>query len=198
MARYGIALGGNKRNWPMWDNLYASGNTAGDIKYAAHLKVRDYVLPLEFDGQDCDWQAYVEQEVAGGMFTVGDVVDTHWINEGTHINRVVLHNKRAVPGLTLDAQFFDTAGVAVGPVIALNLATEGFTGLGGPGNNIAMPKNGSLQIKITAGVLEDACFGLYVDLVDFKSQHPCVCPVEKCDVPDPTPECFDGRGNTCV
>jgi hypothetical protein len=76
MARYGIALGGNKRNWPMWDNLYASGNTAGDIKYAAHLKVRDYVLPLEFDGQDCDWQAYVEQEVNGGAFVIGDVIAT--------------------------------------------------------------------------------------------------------------------------
>jgi hypothetical protein len=103
---------------------------------------------------------------------------------------VVLHNKRAVAGLTLDAQFFDTAGAAVGPVIPLVLAAEGFTGLGGVGDNIAMPKNGSLQIKITGGKLEDACFGLYVDLVDFKSQHACVCPQEKCDVPDPVPECF--------
>lgn len=189
MAHYSVALGGNKRNFPGWDNLYASGNTAGDIRYTPHHAVRQFVLPMDFDGTAGDWNAYMRMELPTGKFEVGDTVSWYWINEGTEVKRFVIHNKTAAAGVTVQFQLRDAAGAAVGAPITAALSATGFINLGTAVDE-AMPTNGTVEMKLVAGDLRLACFSTFIELTDFRSAKGCNCAPIICDTPDPEPICF--------
>lgn len=189
MAHYSVALGGNKRNFPGWDNLYASGNTKGDIRYTPHHAVRQFVLPMDFDGTAGDWVAYFNMELPTGKPEVGDTFDWYWINEGTEVKRFVIHNKRAAAGVEVEFQMFDDAGAPVGAAIAADLSTVGFINLGTAVDE-GMPTNGTVQMKVVAGDLREACFSTFVELTDFRSAKGCTCAPIICDVELPDPSCF--------
>ena len=191
MAHYGIALGGNKRNFPGWDNLYASGNTAGDIKYSGHMMVRHKAPVFDFDGTSSQWQSYFKMETPNQKYLVGDFVDVHWINQGTHINRIVVQNKTAASaGTAIKVRVRDSAGAVVGPVMTVDLTVVGYTGLGGANIDVAMPLNGAVEIELTGGDLTTACFAIGVDLVTFASATQCGCIAVPCDSPAPAAQCF--------
>jgi hypothetical protein len=189
MAHYSVALGGNKRNFPGWDNLYASGNTAGDIRYTPHHAVRQFVLPMDFDGSAGDWNAYMRMELPTGKFEVGDTVSWYWINEGTEVKRFVIHNKTAAPGVKVEFQLRDKTGAAVGAPIVADLATAGFINLGEAVDE-AMLTNGTVEMKLVSGDLRTACFSTFIELTDFRSAKGCNCAPIICDTPDPEPICF--------
>jgi len=189
MAHYSVALGGNKRNFPGWDNLYASGNTVGDIRYTPHHAVREFVLPMDFDGSAGDWNAYFNMELPTGKPEVGDTFDWYWLNEGTEVNRFVIHNKTAAPGVQVSFQMYDSLGVAVGPAIPADLSTPGFINLGVP-LDVAMPLNGTVRMTVVAGDLRLACFSTFIELTDFRSAKGCNCAPIVCDTPVPEPLCF--------
>lgn len=200
MAYYGIALGGNKRNWAFWDNFYASANTAGNIDYAAHLKTRHKGLPFKFDGCNEDWQNYFSQEMPTGEPVVGDVFATHWINAGTDVSKLIVHIKRAAPaGTVITVGVRDATGATIGTDVDVPLDTPGYIKV--PVDEL-LQTNGTVQMIYTAagtsvgvpaaspGGLDMACFAIFADLFNGHDEAPCVCCVPKCDVPTPTPECF--------
>lgn len=190
MAHYSVALGGNKRNFPGWDNLYASGNTRGDIRYTPHHAVRQFVLPMDFDGAAYDWNSYFKMELATGKPEVDDTFDWYWINEGTEVKRFVIHNKTAAAGVEVEFQMFDDTGATVGPAIAADLSVIGFINLAEP-VDVGMPTNGTMTMKVVAGDLRLACFTTNIELTDFRSAKGCNCAPIVCDVPDPDPLCFN-------
>lgn len=189
MAHYSVALGGNKRNFPGWDNLYASGNTAGDIRYTPHHAVRQFVLPMDFDGSAGDWNAYFKMELPTGKPEVGDTFDWYWLNEGTEVKRFVIHNKKAAAGVTVQFQMYDSTGATVGAPIVGDLADVGFINLAAAIDE-AMPLNGTMRMKVVGGDLRLACFSTFIELTDFRSAKGCGCAPIVCDTPDPEPICF--------
>jgi hypothetical protein len=188
MAHYSVAVGGNKRHFA-WDNLYASGNTAGDIRYTPHHAVRQFVLPMDFNGTNQDWQAYFNMEVANGTPLVGDTFDWYWLNNGTEVKRLVVHNRRAAPGVAVAFTIRDAAGAVVGAPIAADLSVEGYINLG-VAVDAAMPTNGTVQMEVVAGDIRGACFSTFVELTDFHSDKHCGCAPVACDTPMPEPVCF--------
>jgi hypothetical protein len=190
MAHYSVALGGDKRNFPGWDNLYASGNTKGDIRYTPHHAVRQFVLPMDFDGARYDWQSYFKMELATGKPEEGDTFDWYWLNEGTEVKRFVIHNKVAAEGVEVEFQMYDNAGAPVGAAIAADLSEVAFINLG-EAVDTAMPTNGTVQMKVVAGDLRTACFSTFIELTDFRSAKACSCAPIICDVELPDPGCFN-------
>jgi hypothetical protein len=186
MARYGIAQGGDKRNFPQWDNLYSSARH-GFIHYASHLMTRHKVIPLNFDGAHGTWTNYFKQEVAGGFPQVNDEFDVLWLNAGSHMSRIAIHNKNAAAGVTATVRIEDTAGVVVSPPVVLNLATAGWVNIP---LDVFLVQNASVVIKLTAGDLRDTCFTVFASLENYFSEHECSCAAVACDVPMPSPVCF--------
>jgi len=189
MAHYSVALGGDKRNFPGWDNLYASGNSKGDIRYTPHHAVRQFVLPMDFDGTAGDWNAYFKMELPTGKPEEEDTFDWYWLNEGTEVKRFVIHNKRAAEDVEVEFQMYDDAGNTVGDAIAADLSEIGFINLG-EAVDTAMPTNGTVVMKIVAGDLREACFSTFIELTDFRSGKYCTCAPIICDPEIPDAECF--------
>ena len=189
MARYGIALGGNKRNFPEWDNLYASGNTAGFIHYAAHLMTRHKVLPVNLDFNHPNWHSWMKQEVAGGALVVGDILDVVWINPGTHVEKIAVHKKNADAATVVTVRLRDDLGAVIGTDFDVQLGALGAFHVQAIGQTFQ--RAGSVQIVLKTGSLEGACFALMTELVNFYSEYGCACDNVACDVPVPVPTCFD-------
>lgn len=188
MARYSIALGGNKRNW-FWDNLYASANTAGNIKYAAHMMTRHKGPMMEFDGGGHNMQSYYKQEMAGGTPQVNDEFDFVWLNSGTDVRAIYIHNKVAAAGTRIAVQVRDSStGALVGAATTVDLSTVGFTKVTGGG---LLQNNAAAQVVLKAGDLTATCFGYVVDLFTAYSEAPCSCAPVACAVPMPDPTCFN-------
>ncbi len=190
MARYGIAQGGNKRNFPEWDNLYSSARN-GFIHYASHLMTRHKVIPLNFDGSHPNWQSYFKQETPTGSPALNDEFDMVWLNVGSFVNAVVIQNKRVGPaGTTVSVRIEDTAGVVVAAPVTVDLAVLGWTRIP---VDVMLTQNASVVVKHTAGPassLEETCFTVFADLVNFYSEHECSCTTVFCDVQMPDPLCF--------
>lgn len=188
---YGLALGGNKRNFP-WDNILASANTAGDINYAGHIPERHFVLPYEFDGASFGIREWMHMETPTGNVVVGDTIDTAYINEGSQIRTLVIHNKRVATGTTVSFRFVNNeTGAPIGVAFPVDLAVVGYTGLGVADLKLPIPVNASLRMTLVSGDLRLACFGVFTELVDFKSRHDCGCAPLDCIPPAlPTPNCF--------
>ena len=189
---YGIARGGNKRNFPGWDNIYASSNTAGNIKYAGHLTTRHYVVPLHVDFGATDWQNWLHMESQNGTLLAAnnDSLDLVWLNAGTQLNRIVIEHKKALPGVTASVQVHDETGATVGAPLVVDFSVAGYTGLGGEELNLGMPKNGYVRMKAVTGDLATTCFTVMVDLVTFYTDFNCGCEPAPCVVTMPTPDCF--------
>ena len=195
MATYSIAKGGNKRGY-VWDNLFASANTAGDIKYDGALPRRTLSLPLHFDGQNENWSRYLREEIPNGLL-VGQSIAMAFVNEGTLVHRVVINVKRAVPGLKGSFQFFDFAGVAMGArLFDVDFSVAGYVGLAAatavnPDKNIPIERNGELRFTLTEGTFSMACFDVVTHLTTFKLDEQCSCvAAPPCVVITPTPLCF--------
>jgi hypothetical protein len=203
MAVYGVALGGNKRNWPGWDNLYASGNTAGRIDYSAHLKNRHKGLPFVWNGAGDDWQNWLHQETPNGELVVGDELITHWISEGTNVEAIYIHNKVAAAGnptatppappVTIEVSVVDATGAVVGPVTPVALSATGFTKID---VDTLFQTNSQIRVKVTGGDFTTACLAIIADLFNAFDEHPCSCFVPGCEVPTPEPQCFT-PSSTC-
>jgi hypothetical protein len=213
MAVYGVALGGNKRTggmWPGYSNLYASGNTAGNIDYAAHLKTRHKGLPFVWNGAGDDWQSWLHQETATGTLLVGDQLQTHWLNEGTNVEALYIHNKvaaaAATPGnatavppvlptaaTSIRVEIVNAAGVVVGTPATVNLTVPGFSKVP---VGLLLQTNSFVRVTLLGGDLTTACFAAFADLFNAFDEHPCSCFVPGCDVPTPSPECFT-PSSTC-
>lgn len=188
MAHYSVAQGGNKRNFPGWDNLFASGNTAGDIRYTPHHAIRQFHLPVEFNGTSSDWQSYFNMELPTKKPEVGDTFDWYWINGGTVIDTFVVHNKRPA-NVVLEFSVMNAAGTVVGTPVTADLNTVGFVNLGVV-MGVPMPTNGALQVKLVSGDMREACFGTVVQLTDYASTQQCGCAPVVCDAEFPEPTCF--------
>jgi hypothetical protein len=192
---FGIALGGNKRNFP-WDNILASANTAGDLNYAGHIPERHFVIPREFDGTSFEVREWLRMETPTGNVVANDTLDLIYINEGSQVRTVVVHNKKVAPGTTVSFRFVNnTTGAPIGAAIPVDLAVLGYTGLGVADLKLPIPANASLRMTLVGGDLRTSCFGVFVELVDFKSRKDCGCMPLDCDVPPlPTPNCFSATG----
>lgn len=188
MAHYSVALGGNKRNFPQWDELYSSGNSAGNIKYTPHHAVREFVLPLDFNGSHNDWAAYFNMTLPTKKPEVNDTFDWYFLNEGTEVHRLVVHNKRAA-AVVLEFQGYDSTGAMVGSAITADLNTVGYTGLGEDLKQ-KWVKNGFMRVKLVSGDMREACFSTFIKLTDFNSAKECGCAPVICDVETPAPGCF--------
>jgi hypothetical protein len=190
MARYGIAQGGNKRNFPQWDNLYSSARE-GFIHYASHLMTRHKVIPLNFDGAHGNWHSYFKQEMPSGHPVLNDEFDMLWLNAGSRINSIVIHNKVVAPAATaVTVRIEDTAGVVVLAAVTVPLTTAGWVSIP---VNLLLTQNASVVVKHTAGPagsLEQTCFTVFADLVNYYSEHECSCATTFCDVTMPNPVCF--------
>jgi hypothetical protein len=184
-----IALGGNKRNFPGWDNIYSSGNTAGDIKYAGHLMVRHRVPLLHVDFSRNDWQSWLHMESPTGTILAADTdaLDVVFLNKGSFINRIVVEHKMALAGVTASAQVYDNTGATVGPAMAIDFSTAGYTHLA---IGQMMQKGGTLRITPVLGDLATACFTAMVDLTTFSTDYECGCAPAPCNVVTPDPLCF--------
>lgn len=193
---FGLALGGNKRNFA-WDNILASGNTAGDINYAGHIPERHFVLPYDFDGGSFGIREWMRMETPTGNVVAGDTIDTAYINEGSQIRTVVIHNKKAAAGTTVSFRFVNTAtGAPIGTAIPVDLSVVGYTGLGVADMKLPIPANASLRMTLVGGDLRAACFGVFTELVDFKSRTDCGCAPLDCDSPPlPPANCFSPSGH---
>ena len=190
MANYGIALGGNKRNFPGWDNMYASANSAGDIKYDGALPTRSWQIGMHFDGVRGDWQSWLKQETPTGTLAVGDTLDFVWINEGTEVHKSVINVRKLALGVTGVFQLFTAAGAPVGAAIPVDFGVLGFVCLVGADKNIAMTENGSLRFTLKTGDLTLTCFDVVTSLTSFKLDETCSCAPPPCAVPTPQPLCF--------
>ncbi|MGL5248466.1 MAG: hypothetical protein ACRC8U_09750 [Brooklawnia sp.] len=194
MARYGIALGGDKRNFPEWDNLYASGNGAGFIHYASHLMARHKVLPFNFDHDHPNWQSWLKQEVAGAALVVNDIVDVMWINPGTLVEHIAIHKKKLSGApCVVTVRLRDNTGATIGTDFDVDLGSTAPAGVTYhvQGISAIFQKPGSVQLLLKTGSLEHTCFSVFTSLVNFHSEHGCSCDVEVCEVPTPTPTCFN-------
>jgi hypothetical protein len=189
---YGIARGGNKRNFPGWDNIYASSNTAGNIKYAGHLTRRNFQPFLHVDFGSTDWQNWLQMESQTGTLLAADndSLDVIWLNAGTQLNRIVVEHKKATPGVTASVQVYDETGATVGDPLLVDFATPGYTGLGGAELNLGMPKNGYVRMTAVTGNLATVCFTVMADLVTFYTDFTCGCEPAPCVVTIPEPDCF--------
>jgi hypothetical protein len=146
-----------------------------------------------------------------GAPVAGDTFDWYFLNEGTEIERIVIHNKRAAPGLTVELRAYAYDGTPMTAPVTYNLATAGFLGLGTPIRGVGpvsgaqgaeqatvdvpvhagIPHNGVLQLKVVAGDLTQACFTSFLTLTDYYSAKGCACEVVECDVNFPDPLCFN-------
>jgi hypothetical protein len=194
MANYSFARGGNKRNFP-WDNMYASMNTAGDIKYDGALPTRHRQLPLHFDGARGDWRSWAKEEVPTGRLLPLDTIDVFWINEGTEVHKTVVNVKGNKAGVTGKFQLVDNTGVSVGSPLTVDFGLAGYSGLGGSENNTPMTKNGSLRFTLLSGNIMDVCFDVVTSITSYKLEDTCSCAEVHCDVPSPKPDCFTPVGN---
>jgi len=189
MARYGIAQGGNKRNFPEWDNLYSSARD-GFIHYASHLMTRHKVIPLNFDGGHPNWQSYFKQEVAGGKLVQDDELDMVWLNAGSFVNRVVVQNKR-IPGgtTTIEVRVQAEDGTVLVAPVAVPLTALGWQVIP---VNAMLSKNASVVMKVTGAdpEMDEVCLTVFAELVNFNSEHECSCLSSPCDVLLPNPVCF--------
>lgn len=190
MARYGIAQGGSKRNFPEWDNLYSSSRE-GFIHYASHLMTRHKVIPLNFDGSHSTWHSYFKQELPTGHPVLNDEFDMVWLNVGSYVTAVVIQNKRVAPATTaVQVRIEDTAGVIVHAPVTVDMTVQGWTRI--PVGKM-LTQNASVVVKFSAGpdgAMEETCFTVFADLTNFYSEHECVCVTPFCDVPMPDPTCF--------
>lgn len=194
MARYGIALGGDKRNFPEWDNLYASGNNAGFIHYASHLMSRHKVLPFNFDHDHPNWQSWLKQEVAGGVLAVNDIVDVVWINPGTLVQHIAIHKKKlSDAAAVVTVRLRDETGATIGTDFDVDLGATApaNTPYHVQGVERLFQRGGSVQLLLKTGSLEHTCFSLFTSLLNFHSEHGCSCDVAACAVPIPVPVCFN-------
>jgi hypothetical protein len=191
MALYSIARGGNKRNFPMLgDHMYSTANTFGNLKYDGALPRRHLQLYTHFDGGTADIRNFVRQETPGNKFLPTDMINLAWINEGTEVHKWVVNVKGIAAGTTGEFQLYNDLGVAVGPVVAVDFAVKGYVNLGGADDNVAMPTNGTLRLKLLTGSLEEACFDIVTSLTSYYLEDACSCNPPPCDVPAPTPMCF--------
>jgi hypothetical protein len=194
MANYSIAKGGNKRNF-YWDNLYASANTFGNIKYDAALPTRHRQLPLHFDGGHGNWRSWAKMELPTGKLVANDTLDIFWINEGTEVHKTVVNVKGTKAGVTGKFQLVDNTGALVGAAMNVDFGVAGYTGLGGANTNTAMLKNGSLRFTLLTGNIMDVCFDVVTSLTSFWLEDACSCATPICDVPSPAPDCFTPIAN---
>ena len=194
MARYGIALGGDKRNFPEWDNLYASANGAGFIHYASHLMARHKVLPFNFDYDHPNWQSWLKQEVAGATLVVNDIVDVMWINPGTLVEHISIHKKKTSTGpAVVTVRLRDDTGATIGTDFDVDLGATASPTAPYQVQAIGQmfQRAGSVQLVLKTGSLDHTCFSVFTSLVNFHSEHGCSCDTEVCDVPTPVPTCFN-------
>lgn len=123
--RFNIFEGGNLRLTP-WDPFYESGNRPADthVEYAAHLKTKHKVVPFFFDNDSEAMQRYyragAQSDLIQGGIAVGDSLGLVLLAEGSFMEHLVFHNKKAVKGAKLK---FTVEGVAAPAPIATLEAT---------------------------------------------------------------------------
>jgi hypothetical protein len=122
---------------------------------------------------------------------LNDEFDMLWLNAGSHVDRIVIHNKRVAPALTaVTVRIEDTAGVVLVPAVTVPLTVAGWVTVP---VNLMLTQNASVVVKHTAGPtgsLEETCFTIFADLVNYYSEHECSCQTVFCDVQMPSPVCF--------
>lgn len=112
--RYNIYEGGNLRLTP-WDPFIEAGLRPGDthVEYAAHLKTKHKVVPFFMDNDGEPFQRFLragkQSDLIKEDIVAGDSLGIILLAEGTYIEHVVFHNKKAIKGGKLK---FTIEGVA--------------------------------------------------------------------------------------
>lgn len=205
MTKHVLYAGGNKRNQP-WEPNIVSGNTHPTVRYAAHLKTRHKVVEYALDMSSEDIQNYFRHQSLT-KFTAGDEIATHLLGAGTFIKSVVLQVKAGVAPATADLVLSGLVGAAPLPLVGLvspDEATDASaesTGNAGTETDVApvyavpalnlhgwfhfpvdmmLQDEGDLSIKFGTDIAA-GCFSIFVELIDFASEHECECPAIPCD-----------------
>jgi len=212
MAVHKVFFGGNGRGGYERHSRVADATSDLRVRYEGLLLNRHHVLDFLFDAGLEEWRGYVEME---GKFEVGDELLTHWIGDNANIQKLVFHNKResgvvdqASGNITtptsVEVSFVDATGADIlgtSPV-TIDLSKTGRTVIDGQGEvdvsaafqtqQLMTAENAYVKVKLTAGTLENACFSMFLDFVDFIDVRGCTCDPIPCETTYPDPLCPPG------
>lgn len=121
---YNVFLGGDKLKLP-WDNWMDNDqhDKNAKLEYAAHLKRTNYTVPFFFSRHAPHWQNwYTESELTD--IADGDGFKVFQLAAGSHLKKLVFHNKVAVPGTNVTLELSGVTGDAPADVESLTKAIE--------------------------------------------------------------------------
>ena len=181
------------------------------VRYEGLLLNRHIVLPFLFDAGLDGWLNYVEME---GKIEVNDELRTHLVGHHANIKKLVFHNKMksgerdpANPNTIttptkVEVSFVDKAGAPLTGTspVELDLSTVGTHIIDAAGlinlsggdyveTGLFTTDNAFVSVKLTAGTLSDACFSMFLELVDFIDVRGCSCLPTPCESNFPDPNC---------
>ena len=203
--KYPIYAGGDRRNQP-WESGLNSGNTAPNVRLAAHLKVRTHTIEfhLDFAGEEMrNWMRNLG--ITKLAFATLDELSTHLLPAGGLIEEIVVQVRRPVVG-TAKLVLSGAAGVAPLPlagtqtVDAATDATALTTGTSGtetdlaPAYTVDLSKEGWYRFSPNVMLQDEGdlafrpdqdiaagCFSIFVTVTDYASEHKCECTLPPCN-----------------
>lgn len=187
--------------------IYGGGNAKDPYNISSINRVNDnppgryfvadarrfYVPQFYFDGAKSRWYDWQEETVPAGLVT-GDRIHTDLILEGTQLDHVVVHVKRATTTLTtVDLVHTGTVGDSPATASAAEVVL-GSLDLTKPGYytfpvNKLWQTDGTLLLAITGGNFMEACITVSPALVHHNDGHECECYRAPCVTEYPEPNC---------
>ena len=162
-------------------------DVAGGKHYAGHLLTRHKVIPFEYNHSA---RRYEQYRAEGNTIASGDSIASHWLYAGSKIKDIVVNVKSAMPaGMAMVAQIKKVSDdSSVGTALNVDLTAAGFY-LKGTDMKLMLHEDCYLDLAITGGSMDLACFAAYVELVEFNDDFTCPCVAEPCSTEFPDPIC---------
>ena len=210
MAIHNVFLGGNARTGYERHSFVSGASDDLEVRYEGLLLNRHIVLPFEFDGGLDGWRNYFSME---GEVKADDDFRTHLIGRHANIKKIVFHNKSKsgvrdknnpatiTTPTKVELSVVDKTGAPIlgTSAVEIDLSEIGTTVLDATGkvtvtagfaeSQLFTTENAFINVKFKEGSLLDACFSVFVELVDFMDVRGCTCAPMPCEVEYPQPNC---------
>lgn len=218
MTVHKIFFGGNGRGGYEHHSRVADASPDLQVRYEGMLPLRHFVLPFYFDAGLNSWREYVEMEgevkVNDTVLTHLIAKDTN-IKKVVFHNKMKSGIFDPASGALqtatkVELSFVDSTGTLLPgtQAVELDLSKVGRYIIDGSAlihtdvpddtsddgdlftyKEFFTESNAFVQLKLTEGTFDVACFSIMVELVDFLDVHGCTCLPKPCKVEYPEPNC---------
>lgn len=209
MAIHNVFFGGDGAHRYDRHSFVHDSSESHAVRYEGLLLNRHIVLPFYFDAGKEGWRNYAKME---GKFAVGDTLRTHLVGAHALLTNLVFHNKLA-SGIRNDRGEIETAtqvevsfvkadGTKVDntEAVTIDLSKVGTTVINATGKvaedgavvdmqQVFTTEKVFVQVKLTAGTLDEGCFSAFLELVDMFDVRGCTCVPATCETEYPDPLC---------